>query len=112
MLHGHYFSVIVKCAILHYLNVLPQLPAAIDEDTGTNNSLNDYLMLTSNTPFTLQSRNAFSDDWTLKLTLLRRLDREVIPSYRLLIAAVDGGVPVRSGTLTVLTQVGGMSLEM
>ena len=84
-----------------------QLPSAIDEDTGANHSVQDYSLLTSGVPFSLQTQGSASQDPGLWLRLTGGLDRETEGSYRLLLVARDGGQPVRSGTLTVNVQVRG-----
>ncbi|KAL8605282.1 hypothetical protein ACOMHN_031222 [Nucella lapillus] len=83
------------------------LPTAVDADTGANHSVQNYRLLTSNSPFRLQTEgDGAGGEINLWLALRQGLDRETIPSYRLLLVARDGGTPVRSGTLTVHVKVG------
>ncbi|XP_025086687.1 LOW QUALITY PROTEIN: protocadherin-7-like [Pomacea canaliculata] len=82
------------------------LPNAIDADTGVNNSVQEYSLLTSDVPFSLQVQGSTSMDLALALSVRERLDRETVDFYRLTVLAKDAGTPVRSGTLTVNVQVG------
>lgn len=81
------------------------LPNAIDADTGVNNSVQEYSLLTSDVPFSLQVQGSTSMDLALALSVRERLDRETVDFYRLTVLAKDAGTPVRSGTLTVNVQV-------
>ncbi|XP_070198664.1 protocadherin-9-like [Littorina saxatilis] len=83
-----------------------QLPSAIDADTGANHSVQEYSLLTNDVPFSLQTQTASAPEVGLWLRLNGGLDRETVDSYRLLLVAKDGGMPVRSGTLTINVKVG------
>ncbi|CAG5990915.1 unnamed protein product [Menidia menidia] len=75
-----------------------QLHAARDPDAGTN-SIRTY-MLTSNEHFELDIRQ--SDEEKIPFLVLKRsLDREQKYKHYLVVTAVDGGKPPKSGTLNV-----------
>ncbi|KAM6924075.1 protocadherin alpha-8-like isoform 4-T4 [Xenentodon cancila] len=75
-----------------------QLHAARDPDAGIN-SIRTY-MLTSNDHFEIDIRPN-DDDKIPFLVLKKALDREQKYKHSLLVTAVDGGKPPRSGTLNV-----------
>uniref|UniRef100_A0A3Q3LCG0 Si:ch73-379j16.2 n=1 Tax=Mastacembelus armatus TaxID=205130 RepID=A0A3Q3LCG0_9TELE len=75
-----------------------QLHTARDPDAGIN-SIRTYT-LTSNEYFTLDIRQ--SDEEKIPFLVLKKsLDREQTSKHTLLVTAVDGGKPQRSGTLNV-----------
>uniref|UniRef100_A0A3P9IJ94 Si:ch73-379j16.2 n=1 Tax=Oryzias latipes TaxID=8090 RepID=A0A3P9IJ94_ORYLA len=75
-----------------------QLHAARDPDAGIN-SIRTYT-LTSNDHFELDIRQS-DDDKIPFLVLKKSLDRELKHNYALVVTAVDGGKPARSGKLNV-----------
>ncbi|XP_076467837.1 protocadherin-7-like [Babylonia areolata] len=99
----------MNLAVLENADVgdLFQLTTAVDADAGANHSVRRYSLLTSDVPFGLQAEGgeAAVGGARLWLKLTGPLDRETVPTYRLLVVATDGGPPVRSGTLTVNVEV-------
>ncbi|KAI4887262.1 hypothetical protein NFI96_029832 [Prochilodus magdalenae] len=78
------------------------LPVAEDSDTGSN-ALKDY-RLSQNEYFTIDVQ---SDEQSLyaELVLQKALDREKQSLIRLILTAVDGGKPPKSGTLSIIVDV-------
>ncbi|XP_016305856.1 protocadherin alpha-3-like [Sinocyclocheilus anshuiensis] len=85
-----------------YENTLPgadyQLQAAKDPDSGTN-SIRSY-KLSPNDHFEIRVRESDEDKMPF-LVLKKAVDREITTTYKLLLTAVDGGNPPRSGTLNI-----------
>uniref|UniRef100_A0A8C1Y9U9 Cadherin domain-containing protein n=1 Tax=Cyprinus carpio TaxID=7962 RepID=A0A8C1Y9U9_CYPCA len=85
-----------------YENTLPgadyQLQAAKDPDSGTN-SIQSYKLSPSD-PFEIRVRESDGDKLPF-LVLKKAVDREITTTYKLLLTAVDGGNPPRSGTLNI-----------
>ncbi|KAF4105172.1 hypothetical protein G5714_014503 [Onychostoma macrolepis] len=85
-----------------YENTLPgadyQLQAARDPDSGTN-SVRSY-KLSPNDNFEIRVRESDEDKMPF-LVLKKAVDREIATTYKLLLTAVDGGNPPRSGTLNI-----------
>ncbi|NWT76215.1 PCDGD protein, partial [Prunella himalayana] len=79
------------------------LEMARDADVGTN-SLLTY-QLTSNPSFSLDLKKTPEGSKQPELVLDRALDREKQSSFELVLTAVDGGDPARSGTVQVLINV-------
>ncbi|XP_074958227.1 protocadherin gamma-B5-like [Phalacrocorax aristotelis] len=79
------------------------LEMARDADVGSN-SLLTY-QLTSNPSFALAVRESPDGSKQPELVLERALDREKQSSFVLVLTAVDGGDPVRSGTVQVRVNV-------
>ncbi|XP_014749298.1 PREDICTED: protocadherin gamma-B5-like [Sturnus vulgaris] len=79
------------------------LEEARDMDVGSN-SLLTY-QLTSNPSFTLAMKEIRGGKKQPELVLERALDREKQSSFELVLMAVDGGDPARSGTVQVLINV-------
>ncbi|NWV25758.1 PCDGD protein, partial [Origma solitaria] len=79
------------------------LEMARDADVGSN-SLLTY-QLTSNPSFTLAMKEIPDGSKQPELVLERALDREKQNSFELVLMAVDGGKPVRSGTVQVRVNV-------
>ena len=79
------------------------LSGAIDLDTGRNNSVQNYIMEPQNEMFGLKvsrdSDGTVSSD--LNIVVKYPLDRESRSEYHLVIYAVDGGFPVRTGSVKV-----------
>ncbi|XP_074912460.1 protocadherin gamma-B5-like [Buteo buteo] len=79
------------------------LEMARDTDVGSN-ALLTY-QLTSNPSFTLAVKESPGGSRQPELVLERALDREKQSSFQLVLTAVDGGDPVRSGTVQVRVNV-------
>ncbi|XP_074912526.1 protocadherin gamma-B5-like [Buteo buteo] len=79
------------------------LEMARDTDLGSN-ALLTY-QLTSNPSFTLAVKESPGGSRQPELVLERALDREKQSSFQLVLTAVDGGDPVRSGTVQVRVNV-------
>uniref|UniRef100_A0AAY5KKY4 Cadherin domain-containing protein n=1 Tax=Esox lucius TaxID=8010 RepID=A0AAY5KKY4_ESOLU len=79
------------------------LPLAIDADIGSN-SVNTY-KLSPSEHFSLDVQNGGEQSVYAELVLLKALDREKQHSVRLLLTAVDGGKPPRTGTLQIIINV-------
>ncbi|XP_034454861.1 protocadherin alpha-8-like [Hippoglossus hippoglossus] len=77
-----------------------QLPTARDPDVGTN-TVRVY-KLNHNEYFSIRERG---EDKTPFLVLQKSLDREKHNEHKLILTAVDGGNPPRSGTLNVTVMV-------
>ncbi|XP_060936004.1 protocadherin gamma-C5-like [Limanda limanda] len=72
------------------------LESAHDPDVGTN-SVRSYL-ISKNDHFKLTVKNQKDGGKIPELVLEKPLDREKLPVHNLILTAVDGGDPVRSGT--------------
>uniref|UniRef100_A0A8C1UNE2 Cadherin domain-containing protein n=1 Tax=Cyprinus carpio TaxID=7962 RepID=A0A8C1UNE2_CYPCA len=85
-----------------YENTLPgaiyQLQAASDPDSGTN-SVRSY-KLSPNDHFEIRFRES-DEDKVPFLVLKKAVDREITTTYKLLLTAVDGGNPPKSGILNI-----------
>ncbi|XP_050168550.1 protocadherin gamma-B5-like [Myiozetetes cayanensis] len=79
------------------------LEMAHDEDVGSN-SLLTY-QLTSNPSFSLALKENEDKSKQPELVLEKTLDREKQSSFELLLTAVDGGEPMRTGTVQVRVNV-------
>ncbi|XP_077589321.1 protocadherin alpha-5-like isoform X5 [Stigmatopora nigra] len=75
------------------------LPVAVDSDAGSN-SVKTY-RLSPNEYFTLDVQSGGKHGASTELVLNRALDREKVPVHELMLTAVDGGKPVKSGTLPI-----------
>nr|XP_061793023.1 protocadherin alpha-C2-like [Nerophis lumbriciformis] len=75
------------------------LPVAEDSDTGSN-SVKTY-KLSQNEYFMLDVQSGGEHGVSTELVLHKALDREKLPVHELTLTAVDGGKPVRSGTLPI-----------
>ncbi|XP_067104243.1 protocadherin alpha-8-like [Osmerus mordax] len=80
-----------------------QLQAARDPDGGPF-SIQQY-KLSNNEHFRLEIKDRGRDGKIPILNLLRPLDREVKKNHKLLITAIDGGKPPRSGTTEIIIDV-------
>ncbi|XP_037398802.1 protocadherin alpha-8-like isoform X12 [Pygocentrus nattereri] len=80
-----------------------QLQAAQDPDSGIN-SIQNY-KLSHNDHFRLDVKDREEDGKIPFLVLQKPLDREAARNIKLLITAVDGGKPPRSGTMEILIDV-------
>ncbi|XP_017905725.1 PREDICTED: protocadherin gamma-A10 isoform X12 [Capra hircus] len=75
------------------------LPEAVDPDVGVN-SLQSY-QLSSNKHFSLAVQSRVNGVKSPELVLEHALDREEEAMHRLVLTAVDGGDPLRSGTVLI-----------
>ncbi|XP_077433269.1 protocadherin alpha-C2-like isoform X1 [Vanacampus margaritifer] len=75
------------------------IEAAQDPDDGSN-SVKQY-RLSPNQHLTLDSVKPSSNDKHIELILRKPFDREQTPSDQLILTAVDGGTPQRSGTAKI-----------
>ncbi|XP_071254553.1 protocadherin alpha-7-like isoform X4 [Salvelinus alpinus] len=80
-----------------------QLNAAHDRDGGSY-SMQQY-KLSPNDHFRLEVKDRGEDRKTPTLILQKALDREAIRSHRLLLTAIDGGKPPRSGDMRITVDV-------
>ncbi|XP_062281235.1 protocadherin alpha-8-like [Scomber scombrus] len=80
-----------------------QLHAALDPDGGVN-SVQQY-KLSQNNNFRLEVKDRGKDGKVPILSLQSPLDREVSSSHKLLLTALDGGKPPKSGTMEILVNV-------
>uniref|UniRef100_A0A3P9AY45 Protocadherin 1 gamma 22 n=1 Tax=Maylandia zebra TaxID=106582 RepID=A0A3P9AY45_9CICH len=87
---------VVKIAELVNPGARFPLESAQDPDVGVN-SVRSY-MLTKNDNFKLTVKNHKDGRKIPELVLEKPLDREKMPVHNLILTAVDGGDPVRSGT--------------
>ncbi|XP_061581281.1 protocadherin alpha-2-like isoform X32 [Cololabis saira] len=79
------------------------LPMANDADTGSN-SVKGY-KLSANEYFSLDVQSSEQHSESAELILQKSLDREKKSTIHLILTAVDGGKPVRSGTLNIVVHV-------
>ncbi|XP_075298040.1 protocadherin gamma-B5-like isoform X5 [Opisthocomus hoazin] len=79
------------------------LEMARDADVGSNSVLT--YQLSSNPSFTLAVKESPDGSKQPELVLERALDREKQSSFQLVLTAMDGGEPVRSGTVQVRVNV-------
>ncbi|XP_063784863.1 protocadherin-10-like isoform X2 [Pseudophryne corroboree] len=79
------------------------LESAQDPDVGTN-SLRTY-KLSPNGFFSLEVQSRSDGSKFAELVLERPLDREQQKSHRVLLTAMDGGIPERSGTALIIISV-------
>ncbi|XP_038157741.1 protocadherin alpha-3-like isoform X4 [Cyprinodon tularosa] len=76
-----------------------QLQKAYDPDSGTN-SVQQYTV-SQNEHFRLEIKDRGKDGKTPILQLQRQLDRETKSSQKLLLKAIDGGTPPKTGTVEI-----------
>ncbi|XP_047017034.1 protocadherin alpha-2 isoform X7 [Ictalurus punctatus] len=79
------------------------LPRATDADVGVN-SIKTY-KLSSNEYFSLNIQSGTEQNMSPQLILQKALDREKQTMVKLVLTAMDGGKPARSGTLDVTVSV-------
>uniref|UniRef100_A0A4W5Q0J8 Cadherin domain-containing protein n=1 Tax=Hucho hucho TaxID=62062 RepID=A0A4W5Q0J8_9TELE len=79
------------------------LPIANDADTGIN-SVKSY-KLSPNEHFSLDVQSGGEQSVSAELMLQKALDREKQPVIQLILTAVDGGKPPRSGTSQIIVNV-------
>ncbi|KAM9849746.1 protocadherin Fat 4-like [Aulostomus maculatus] len=80
-----------------------QLHAALDPDGGVN-SIQQY-KLSQNNNFRIEVKDRGKDGKVPILLLQSPLDREVTSSHKLLLTALDGGKPPKSGSMEILIDV-------
>ncbi|XP_063045462.1 protocadherin alpha-3-like [Engraulis encrasicolus] len=80
-----------------------QLQQARDPDGGVN-SVQQY-KLSDNDHFRLEVKERGKDGKIPILVLQKALDRETRPTYRLVLTAIDGGKPPKSGTVNIIVDV-------
>ncbi|KAM8732248.1 protocadherin alpha-7-like [Acanthopagrus schlegelii] len=80
-----------------------QLQAARDADSGSF-SVQQY-RLSHNEHFRLEVKDRGEDRKTPSLILQKPLDRESVKTHVLLLTAIDGGKPPRSGNMTIIVNV-------
>ncbi|XP_018592676.2 protocadherin alpha-3-like [Scleropages formosus] len=96
---------------VHALNIIENalsgdrfpLPVANDADVGSN-TVKSY-KLSPNEHFSLDVQSGAEQSVSAELVLQKALDREKQPVIHLLLTAVDGGKPPRSGTLQITVNV-------
>uniref|UniRef100_A0A672YL48 Protocadherin gamma-C3 n=1 Tax=Sphaeramia orbicularis TaxID=375764 RepID=A0A672YL48_9TELE len=75
------------------------IEGAQDADDGSN-SIKQY-RLSPNDHLTLDSIKPFSNNKQIELILKKPFDREQMPSHQLILTAMDGGTPQRTGTAKI-----------
>ncbi|XP_031647180.1 protocadherin alpha-8-like [Oncorhynchus kisutch] len=80
-----------------------QLQAARDPDSGPY-SVQQY-KLKNNDHFSIEVKDRGEDRKMPILILQKQLDRESAKNHRLLLTAIDGGKPARSGTIEIIVEV-------
>ena len=76
------------------------IPGAVDPDSNRN-GIQSYELVPSIGPFELRMRRTADGETELKVVLKYRLDREYSPVHQVVVTAIDGGSPPKSGTITV-----------
>ncbi|XP_060768559.1 protocadherin alpha-3-like [Neoarius graeffei] len=79
------------------------LPSAFDADVGSH-GVNSY-KLSQNEHFSLDVQSSREQKMSAELVLQKALDREKQPVIQLMLTAIDGGKPPRSGTLQIIINV-------
>ncbi|XP_067455290.1 protocadherin alpha-C2 [Thunnus thynnus] len=79
------------------------LPNAVDPDVGLN-TIKTYKLSVSE-HFTIEIQTGSDGTQYVDLVLTKSLDREEKAVHNLILTAVDGGVPVRSGTANIIVRV-------
>ncbi|XP_030595791.1 protocadherin alpha-C2-like isoform X8 [Archocentrus centrarchus] len=79
------------------------IEGAQDADDGSN-SVKQY-RLSPNDHLTLDSIKAFSNNKHIEFILKKSFDREQMPSHQLILTAMDGGTPQRTGTAKINVRV-------
>ncbi|XP_037531493.1 protocadherin-10 [Nematolebias whitei] len=80
-----------------------QLQKALDPDGGTN-SIKQYT-ISQNDHFRLEVQDRGKDGKTPVLQLQKQLDRETKSQHKLVLKAIDGGSPAKTGTAEILIEV-------
>ncbi|XP_074529482.1 protocadherin alpha-C2-like isoform X3 [Halichoeres trimaculatus] len=76
---------------------------AADPDVGTNSVKNYHL--SSNEHFSIEIQTGRDGTKFADLVLKKALDREQLAVHNLILTAVDGGVPTRTGTASIIVRV-------
>lgn len=79
------------------------LPNAVDPDVGMN-TIKTY-SLSKSDHFAIEIQTGSDGTQYVDLVLTKSLDREQKAVHKLILTAVDGGVPVRSGTANIIVKV-------
>ncbi len=79
------------------------LTNAVDPDTGSNSVKTYYL--SESDQFNIEIQTGRDGSKFADLILKKSLDREKQASHNLILTAVDGGVPARSGTASIIVRV-------
>ncbi|KPP56107.1 hypothetical protein Z043_126347, partial [Scleropages formosus] len=79
------------------------LTNAVDPDVGSNSIKTYYLSESEN--FKLDIQTGSDGSKYANLVLKKALDREEEAVHNLILTAVDGGVPARSGTASIIVRV-------
>uniref|UniRef100_H3C0T4 Protocadherin 2 alpha c n=1 Tax=Tetraodon nigroviridis TaxID=99883 RepID=H3C0T4_TETNG len=79
------------------------IEGAQDADDGSN-AVKQY-RLSRNDHLTLDSVKQFTNNKHIELILKKPFDRELMPSHQLILTAIDGGTPQRSGTARINVRV-------
>uniref|UniRef100_A0A3P9ASB3 Protocadherin b n=1 Tax=Maylandia zebra TaxID=106582 RepID=A0A3P9ASB3_9CICH len=79
------------------------LPNGVDPDVGIN-TIKTYKLSVSE-HFTIEIQTGSDGTQYVDLVLTKSLDREQTAVHNLILTAVDGGVPVRSGTANIIVRV-------
>ncbi|XP_064182063.1 protocadherin alpha-C2-like isoform X10 [Anguilla rostrata] len=79
------------------------LANAVDPDVGSN-TVNAYA-LSDSEHFSIETQTGSDGTKYVDLVLKKALDREQQPVHNLILTAVDGGVPARSGTASIIVSV-------
>ncbi|XP_036933548.1 protocadherin alpha-C2-like isoform X3 [Acanthopagrus latus] len=79
------------------------LPNAVDPDVGVN-TIKTY-RLSASEHFTIEIQTGSDGTQYVDLVLTKSLDREKTAVHNLILTAVDGGIPVRSGTANIIVRV-------
>uniref|UniRef100_A0A3P9MB81 Protocadherin b n=1 Tax=Oryzias latipes TaxID=8090 RepID=A0A3P9MB81_ORYLA len=79
------------------------LPNAVDPDVGIN-TIKTY-KLSASKHFTIEIQTGSDGTQYVDLVLTKSLDREETAAHHLILTAVDGGVPVSSGTAIIVVRV-------
>ncbi|TRY91306.1 hypothetical protein DNTS_030123 [Danionella cerebrum] len=79
------------------------LPNAFDPDVGAN-TVKTY-KLSQSEHFSVDIHSGSDGTKYVDLVLMKALDREDKPTHNLILTAIDGGVPARSGTASIIVRV-------
>lgn len=96
-----YFLNVSEGTHIGYTHIIQQ---AVDKDTGANNSVQSYELVTDEQfkgYFTLNVTKSLDQRFSVKLILAKLLDRELVDFFSVRVIAKDGGSPQMSGTITI-----------
>lgn len=77
------------------------LPVAVDADTSSNFSIQNYEISPPSDTFGLIEGKRFDGSLYIELVIKRKLDREIKSFYQIFVLAKDGGNPPQTGKLTL-----------